>query len=242
MRLQKFLASQGAGSRRQIEALIQAQEIRVNGKLAELGQQIQGHERITIRGRLIKTQLPEEPRLLLYHKPLGEICSRFDPEGRETVFSHLPNLSHQRWVMIGRLDINTSGLLLFTNHGDLAHTLMHPRFEVERRYAVRVRGLVTKEVIKQLQKGVVLEDGVSAFSKIKEGGGEGSNRWFYVSLYRGKNREVRRLWESQGLQVSRLIRIGFAGIVLPKSLRVGGHQELKSAEVIALQDKYTAMD
>jgi 23S rRNA pseudouridine2605 synthase len=172
----------------------------------------------------------------MYHKPEGQICTRHDPENRETVFQHLPKLRKGRWIMIGRLDINTSGLLLFTTDGELANRLMHPSSEIERQYAVRVLGKVDEEILARLKKGVKLEDGMAKFDIIMDAGGEGANHWYQVVIKEGRNREVRRLWESQGLTVSRLIRVRYGAIHLPKSLRLGMIQDLNVDEINLLRE------
>ena len=224
-RIQKFLAGQGAGSRRQIDSLLQQGRISVNGKTAKPGDQISGREKIAIDGKLLRLQRHlAKPKLLMYHKPVGEVCTRNDPEGRDDVFQQLPRLQQGRWVGIGRLDINTSGLLLFTNDGELANRLMHPSFEVEREYAVRVHGAVGPEILSNLREGVELDDGVAHFDDIIDSGGSGSNHWYHVVLKEGRNREVRRLWESQGVEVSRLGRVRYEQFKLPKWLRPGRYR------------------
>ena len=221
-RIQKFLANQGAGSRRQIDAMLQQGRISVNGKVAKPGDQIDGREKIAIDGKLLRLQRhAARPKLLMYHKPLGKVCTRADPQGRETVYEDLPGLNQGRWVSIGRLDINTSGLLLFTNDGALANRLMHPSFEVEREYAVRVHGAVSLEMLQQLRDGVELEDGKAHFDDIIDSGGSGSNHWYHVVLKEGRNREVRRLWEAVGVEVSRLVRVRYDQFHLPKWLKPG---------------------
>jgi 23S rRNA pseudouridine2605 synthase len=221
-RIQKLLAAQGIGSRRQIDDMLQQGRIAVNGKTAQPGDQISGSEKISIDGKPVRLSRHEsKPKLLMYHKPVGVVTTRSDPEGRPTVFSQLPGLQHGRWIVIGRLDINTSGLLLFTNHGELANRLMHPSFELEREYAVRVRGDITPDKIQQLQSGVELEDGPAAFENIIDGGGQGVNHWYHVVLKEGRNREVRRLWESVGAEVSRLVRVRYHDFTLPKWLKPG---------------------
>ena len=170
-------------------------------------------------------------RVLIYHKPEGEICARSDPDQRPTVFEHLPLLRGQRWIMIGRLDINTLGLLVFTNDGELAHRLSHPSYEIEREYAVRVLGKVDKKILQRLTQGVELEDGKAAFTRIEERGGSGVNHWYHVVLKEGRNREVRRLWESQGISVSRLMRVRFGNVALPEDLSRGQYRELKADEM-----------
>lgn len=230
-RLQKFLAHQGVGSRREIEAWIAAGLIQVNGATAILGTKVTAQDAITIKGQPLKTKAPKQ-RVILYNKPVGQICTRLDPQNRPTVFSALPPLDNQRWIGIGRLDINSSGLILFTTDGELAHTLMHPRYNLEREYAVRILGKVTKEMQNKLLKGVTLDDGTSAnFASIEFVGGKGANSWYNVILKQGRYREVRRIWETQGVQVSRLIRIRYGTIKLPRDLAEGDFQELEYAMV-----------
>lgn len=227
-RIQKLLSRAGYGSRREIERWVAAGEISVNGAVATAGQAISETDKIMLRGQVLKlaNKLKARPQILLYHKQMGEICSRNDPEERPTVFDNLPKLNSGRWIQVGRLDINTDGLLLFTTDGELANRLMHPSYEIERVYASRILGNVTDEIIDKLQKGVMLEDGKAKFTNIKFDGGEGANKWFHVTLKEGKNREVRRLWESQDLIVSRLRRISYAGISLKRSLRAGEYEDL----------------
>ncbi len=221
-RIQKYLANQGTGSRRQIDAMLQAGRISVNGKTAKPGDQIDGREKIAIDGKLLRLQRHlAKPKILMYHKPVGEVCTRSDPEGRDDVFQNLPGLNQGRWIGIGRLDINTSGLLLFTNDGELANRLMHPSYEVEREYAVRVHGAVSNEMLQQLREGVQLEDGKAHFEDIIDSGGSGSNHWYHVVLKEGRNREVRRLWEAVGVEVSRLTRVRYDHFKLPKWLKPG---------------------
>src|SRR5210317_1058081 len=221
-RIQKLLASQGIGSRRQIDAMIQEGRISVNGKPAKPGDQIEGREKITLDGKPVRlSRFQPKPKLLMYHKPVGVVCTRSDPEGRPTVYKQLPGLQTGRWIGIGRLDINTSGLLLFTTDGELANRLMHPSFELEREYAVRVRGDITAEKIQQLTSGIELEDGVARFDHVVDGGGEGTNHWYHVILREGKNREVRRLWEAVDAEVSRLVRVRYHEFTLPKWLKPG---------------------
>jgi len=233
-KLQKVLARQGMGSRRQLEQWIKDGRVKVNGKVAELGVRVEATDKINVDG--IPIELPtakqSQTRILLYHKPEGEISTVSDPEGRRTVFDKLPILKNQRWVSVGRLDIRTSGLLLFTNDGELANYLMHPSSELERVYAVRVRGKVSEGTIMLLLKGVMLDDGKAKFDAIMDAGGSGGhNHWYHVSLHEGRNREVRRLWESQDVTVSRLIRIQYGPIALERSLRKGTTYELKPQQV-----------
>lgn len=227
-RIQKLLSRAGYGSRREIERWIEAGDILVNGKLAELGQPISEHDKVILRGKTLhlESKLRATPKVLMYHKKAGEMCTRHDPEGRPTVFDNLPHLRQGRWIMIGRLDVNTDGLLLFTTDGELANKLMHPSSEVEREYATRVLGEVDVDMLQRLQTGVQLEDGPAHFLRIMEGGGEGANHWYHVVLAEGRNREVRRLWESQGVRISRLIRIRYGFLSLPRSLRGGHYEEL----------------
>lgn len=234
-KIQKILANRGLASRREIERLIEAGKVMVNGKRATLGDRASSYDSFKVSGRVVKIKHVEEAvRVIIYHKPLGEVCTRKDPEGRKTVFTRLPKLDTGRWINIGRLDINTSGLLLFTNNGELAQKMMHPSFGLERGYAVRVFGEVDREMLRRLQQGVELEDGPSKFIRIKEAGGTGINRWFHVNLNRGRNREVRRLWESQGVKVSRLTRTTYGKIILPPNLRQGAWQELDKKQVASL--------
>ncbi len=219
-RIQKFLANQGVASRRQIEQMIKDKRIQINGKLAQLGDKVEGKERFSLDGKAIRINSRQyKPKLLMYHKPVGEVSTRSDPEGRKTVFSNLPHLQQGRWIGVGRLDINTSGILLFTDHGELANRLMHPSFGIEREYAVRVRGEVTNETLEQLKTGIELDDGVASFDRIVDIGGEGTNHWYHVILREGKNREVRRLWEAVDCEVSRLQRVRYDQFSLPKWLK-----------------------
>lgn len=235
-RIQKVLARAGYGSRREIERLIEQGEITVNGRPARPGEPVSTDDRIVISGKAVsfKQSAMQRPRVIAYHKPVGEVVSRKDPEGRPTVFEHLPKITAGRWIAIGRLDLNTSGLLLFTNDGELANKLMHPSSEIERVYAVRVRGEVTPEMIKRLLDGVELEDGMAAFDHIEDAGGTGLNHWYHVSLREGRNREVRRLWESQGLMVSRLMRIAYGPIQLSRMLKEGRWKELEPHDMVRL--------
>lgn len=232
-KIQKILANLGLGSRREIEGWIQQGRINVGNKLARLGERVDLNDKIFIDGKPIKLAPATllHRRVLIYYKPEGEVCTRADPENRPTVFSRLPSMRSGRWIMIGRLDVNTSGLLLFTNDGQLAHCLSHPSYEIEREYAVRVLGEVDANILERLKKGVQLEDGMAAFTHIMERGGQRANRWFHVVLKEGRNREVRRLWESQGVQVSRLIRVRFGEINLPTDLKRGQWRELEADAV-----------
>jgi len=238
-KIQKVLANAGLASRRQIENWLREERIVVNGQTAKLGDRITHEDRVRVDGRDVKLLKSEtkKTRVLIYHKPEGEICSRSDPENRPTIFDHLPLLRNGRWIAVGRLDFNTSGLLLLTNDGELANQLMHPSSEVEREYAVRVQGQVTPAMIKQLRTGVELEDGMAHFDSITDGGGEGTNHWFYVLVKQGRNRLVRRLWESQGVNVSRLMRIRFGSVTMPRMLRRGKWTEMTREEVMTLQDQ-----
>jgi len=236
-RLQKFLARAGYGSRRQIEEWIRAGRINVNGRPAELGLSVGAQDRIEIDGKPVAVAVALSnpvPRTILYHKPAGELTTRSDPQGRPTVFDRLPPLKTARWIAVGRLDLNTDGLLLFTTDGELANRLMHPSSEIEREYAVRVLGAVAPDTLERLQAGVELEDGRAAFTALRDAGGTGVNHWYHVTLKEGRNREVRRLWESQGVKVSRLIRVRFGPIGLPRELRPGRHRELSRPELAAL--------
>ena len=232
VRIQKFLAQAGIASRRQIESWIKAGRITVNGNPAKPGDRITPADKVRLDGELLHTGAPsEKTRILAYHKPAGEVCTRSDEKGRPTVFAALPSIRNGRWVNIGRLDLNTTGLLLFTNDGKLANRLMHPSGEIEREYAVRVFGEVGREVLKKMIAGVELEDGRAAFDSIHEAGGQGRNHWYHVVIREGRNREVRRLWESQGITVSRLIRVRFGPYQLPRELRPGAYHEFDRSEV-----------
>ncbi|KZN68766.1 23S rRNA pseudouridine(2605) synthase RluB [Pseudoalteromonas luteoviolacea] len=232
-KLQKVLARAGVGSRREMEKYIDSNRVSVDGKVAKLGDRVEENAVIRVDGHVVKIEQKEERicRVLMYHKPEGELCTRKDPEGRRTVFDRLPRLEGDRWIAIGRLDINTSGLLLFTNDGELANRLMHPKYEVEREYSARVFGEVTNQTLKTLTQGVELEDGPAKFLSIKPRGGEGINKWFNVTLTEGRNREVRRLWQSQEVEVSRLIRVRYGKLELNKRLPQGGWEELKLEDV-----------
>ncbi len=231
-RLQKVLARTGLGSRRHMEELIRAGRVEVEGKPAQLGQKISGHERIFVDGRKVhlKGARQTTSEVLLYHKPMGEVCSRDDPEGRKTVFSSLPKPHGGRWISVGRLDINTTGLLLFTTDGELAHRLMHPSQEIEREYAVRILGNVDMPMLERMIQGVQLEDGFARFTAIEESGGSGANRWFHVIIKEGRNREVRRLWETQNVKVSRLSRVRYGPVILERGLRPGKSRPLTFKE------------
>lgn len=236
-KLQKVLARAGLASRRVAEEWIVSGRVTVNGNIASLGDRMGAGDDIRVDGKRIAVVAEEEMerRVIAYHKVEGEVVSRNDPEGRPSVFDQLPPLKGQRWVSVGRLDINTSGLLLLTNDGELANRLMHPSTEVEREYAVRVIGELTPEKKKALLGGVLLEDGVSRFLAITDAGGQGANHWYRCSLIGGKFREVRRLWESQGLTVSRLMRIRFGTYSMPSTLRQGSWLEVSDEEIAGLE-------
>ena len=219
-----------------MEAKIAEGKVEVNGKLAEIGMSVFPGDRVKLNGKLVRLRFSDRPpRVLLYHKPEGEIVSRRDPEGRASVFAALPRLRGERWVAVGRLDINTSGLLLFTNSGELANRLMHPAANLLREYAARVLGELTQEAKEKLKQGVMLEDGEAAFTTLEEAGGEGANRWYRVSLTEGRNREVRRLFEAVGCKVSRLIRVRYGPFILPSRLKRGRCLELSEEEVKGLE-------
>jgi 23S rRNA pseudouridine2605 synthase len=233
-KLQKVLARLGLASRREIETWIAEGRVKVNGAAATLGQRVDANDAIALDGRLLKREeiTGSVRRVLIYNKPDGEICTRDDPEGRPTVFDRLPRPKEGRWINIGRLDINTTGLLLFTTDGELANRLMHPSYQMDREYAVRVRGEVTEEMLENLKTGVMLEDGPAKFTDIKEApGGEGFNHWYHCVVMEGRNREVRRLWESQGLVVSRLKRVRFGPVFLTSELTMGRWREMDQREV-----------
>jgi len=232
-KVQKVLARAGKGSRREIEAMISEGRVSVDGKSAFLGDRITGTEQIRLDGHVVKLTAQDDDicRVLIYNKPEGEMCTRKDPEGRPTVFDRLPPLETGRWVAVGRLDINTSGMLLFTTDGELANRLMHPSQNVEREYAVRVFGDINEAMLQTLRTGVTLDDGPARFQKITYRGGEGRNHWFHVVLSEGRNREVRRLWESQEVQVSRLIRVRYGDLEMQRQLPLGGWRELGIKDV-----------
>ncbi|AYW39867.1 23S rRNA pseudouridine(2605) synthase RluB [Pseudomonas aeruginosa] len=239
-KLQKVLARLGVGSRRDVEVWIAEGRVNVNGSVASLGQRVDSHDAITVDGHLIRREEAAESvrRVLIYNKPEGEVCTRDDPEGRPTIFDRLPRLRTGRWINVGRLDINTTGLLLFTTDGELANRLMHPSYEMDREYAVRVRGEVTEEMIERLLNGVMLEDGPAKFSDIQQApGGEGFNHWYHCVVMEGRNREVRRLWESQGLVVSRLKRVRFGPVFLTSELTMGRYREMDQREIDILSEE-----
>jgi len=228
-KLQKVLARRGLGSRREIETWISSRRVLVNGEVAKLGDRIGPDDYLTVDGQQLGGGIVEQKhRCIIYHKPVGQICSRKDPKNRKTVFDDLPKLGSGRWISVGRLDYNTSGIILFTTDGDLAHSLMHPSSKIEREYIVRIRGQVKKEHLENMAEGIILDNRLARFSDIQYGSGEGSNSWFYVVLMEGRNREVRRLWESQGLSVSRLKRVRFGPIIIPSKLKQGNWMEISS--------------
>lgn len=235
-KLQKVLARAGFGSRRQLEQWIQAGRITIDGQIAKLGDRVSFDAKILVDGKpvTIKKASDIKTRVLIYHKAAGEMCTRSDPEGRPTIFENLPSLQMGRWLSVGRLDFNTLGLLLITNDGELANKLMHPNFAIEREYAVRVLGEIDDSMISRLQRGIKLEDGLGRFQSIQYVGGEGINHWYHVVVTEGRNRLVRRLWESQGVTVSRLIRVRYHNILLPRSLRAKYWRELDKETVDGL--------
>jgi 23S rRNA pseudouridine2605 synthase len=232
-RLQKVLANAGMGSRREIEGWISAGKVEVNGARAQLGQRVVPTDIIKVDGRKVSLRRlqPPEREVLVYNKPEGELVTRHDPQGRRTVFNRLPKLKHGRWIPVGRLDINSSGLLLLTTDGELANRLMHPSRQVEREYAVRVMGEIAQEQLEQLVHGVELEDGPARFEEIVESGGEGINRWFHVVIMEGRQREVRRMWEAVGAKVNRLKRVRYASVMLDSALKVGRWRYLNDGEI-----------
>ena len=234
-RLHKVLAQCGYGSLRGLEELIIAGRITVNRQPAEVGQKVGPNDQIRINGELVRLRFaPPRTRVLLYHKPAGEIVSRADPEGRPTVFDKLPRLGSAKWIAVGRLDFNSEGLLLFTTSGELANRLMHPRYEVEREYAVRIVGMLTPEQERALLEGIALDDGMGRVTSIADGGGEGTNHWYKLTVPEGRNREVRRLFEALGLSVSRLIRTRYGVVAMPPQLKRGQTAELEQGELTRL--------
>lgn len=229
-RIQKILADTGAGSRRAMEECIRAGRVMLNGQVVRLGARAQATDQIRLDGRLIPQRAGKTRFMLLYNKPEGELVTRADPQGRPTVYDRLPVVPEGRWIAVGRLDLNSSGLLLLTNDGGLAQRLMHPRYQLAREYAVRVRGLVTPEKLQQLVQGIKLDDGWGRFEEIVESGGEGINRWFHVVLMAGRKREVRRLWQAVGTEVSRLKRVRYGPIILDSAVRAGQWRELDKPE------------
>ncbi|MES2051366.1 MAG: pseudouridine synthase [Pseudomonadota bacterium] len=234
-KLHKVLAQAGLGSRLEMEQLILEGRISVNGEPAHIGQRIQFGDTVKVNGKPIRVRIdPPPPRVIAYHKPAGEVVTHDDPQNRPTVFRRLPKLFHGKWQSVGRLDLNTEGLLLLTSSGELANKLMHPRFGLEREYAVRVLGALSSEEKKRLLEGVMLDDGNAQFTSIEAGGGEGANCWYKVTLSEGRNREVRRMFEAVGHAVSRLIRIRYGAVVLPRGLKRGAFVELDERDIWAL--------
>lgn len=235
-KLQKVLARAGFGSRREMEEWIKQGRIKINGKVADIGDRVSKADALLVDGKKVNpnSAVSELQRALLYNKPEDEICSRKDPEGRASVFDKLPPITHGRWVAIGRLDINTSGLLLFTTDGELANRLMHPSSNIDREYAVRVMGDVTDEILANMLKGVMIDEHLCKFSDIQYFAGEGANRWYHVVLMEGRNREVRKLWESQGVRVSRLKRVRYGPIFIPSKVKKGDFYELPKEEMALL--------
>ncbi|WP_375142700.1 23S rRNA pseudouridine(2605) synthase RluB [Methylomonas koyamae] len=237
-RIQKLLARAGLGSRREIERWIGEGKLLVNGNPVQLGYHLKPGDHLQINGRIVKWEkYAEQPtRVLVYHKPVGELVTRRDPEGRPVIFTQLPRLQVGRWIAVGRLDINTSGLILVTNNGELANRLMHPSREVEREYAVRILGEVDDAMLERLKQGVELDDGPAHFEDVSFYAGEGANKWFYATVKQGRNRLVRRLWESQGVKVSRLIRVRYGDVTLPERVRAHSFYELEAKELQGLME------
>ncbi len=236
--MQKVLARAGIGSRREMERWIEEGRVAVDGARASLGQRVEPGQAISIDGRPLSggATAGARQRTILYHKPDGELCTRNDPAGRATIFDHLPVLRNARWITVGRLDFNTQGLLLLTTDGELANRLMHPSQEIEREYAVRVLGKVDATMLERLQAGIDLEDGPARFDTIVDVGGEGANHWYHVTLKEGRQREVRRLWEAVGLTVSRLVRVRYGPITLPRHMHAGHWRELDKEQTAALHE------
>ncbi len=237
VRIHKVLADHGIGSRRGIESLIRQKKILVNGQLASIGQLVSDKDVFEVEGRMVRLSKkdPTNKRILMYNKKVGEISSRKDPDHKKTIFDTLPRLKSGRWVSVGRLDINTSGLILFTNDGSLANQMMHPSSNIEREYVARVHGKVTDEILQNLTNGVKLEDGFAKFTDVQGGRKGNTNQWFAMVIMEGRTREVRRLWESQGLEISRLKRVRYGNLFLPATLRQGAFKELTKGEINALE-------
>jgi 23S rRNA pseudouridine2605 synthase len=226
-----------------MEAAIAAGKVLVNGRRATVGQRVGNTDRLTFDGRRVTSRIESQlPRVLVYHTPAGELVTARDPEGRPTVFDRLPRIRGGHWIAVGRLDFNTGGLLLFTDSGELANRLMHPRSEMEREYAVRIRGELSRDQLDKLARGIVLDDGPARFDSIESGGGTGSNRWYRIVLREGRNREVRRMFEALGITVSRLLRVRFGPIALPSSLRRGQWRALEGRDLSLLSESAGAED
>lgn len=236
VRINKALAQAGLGSRREVERWIRAGRLTVNGAPAELGQRVEASDKIQLDGEAVEARVePDATHAIMYHKPVGQVCTRSDPSRRPTVFDALPEAPSGRWIGVGRLDLNTSGLILFTTDGELANRLMHPSSEIEREYAVRILGDLSGESIQRLMTGVELDDGPARFSDVQAGGGEGANRWYYVVLMEGRQREVRRLFEAVGHKVSRLIRVRYGNIILERDLKLGRSRPLTEQQLSGLK-------
>ncbi|GLQ30772.1 23S rRNA pseudouridine(2605) synthase RluB [Litoribrevibacter albus] len=238
-RIQKVLSQIGLGSRREVERWITEGRIKVGETVAQLGDRIDSRDQVFLDGRKVELKGLDEGqcRVLIYNKPEGEVCTRNDPDGRPTVFDRLPKVKGQRWISVGRLDVNTTGLLLFTTDGELANKLMHPSTGIDREYLCRIHGEVDEPMVNRLLEGVLLEDGMAQFTDVVHGGGEGRNQWFYVCLMEGRNREVRRLWESQGVEVNRLKRVRYGSVFMPSECKVGTWVEMPNKEVNELRTR-----
>lgn len=236
-RIHKVLAEHGYGSRRGIEKLIRQNKVEVNGEIAKIGQLVSEKESFKIDGKkiVLSSKGLKDTRVLMYNKKVGEVSTRNDPENRRTVFDNLPRLNSGRWISVGRLDLNTSGLMLFTNNGELANKLMHPSSVIEREYVARIHGLVTRKIVQNLVDGVRLEDGLARFTDVQEGRKGKTNQWFAMVIMEGRTREVRRLWESQNLEVSRLKRVRYGDLFLPANLQQGAYKELSKSEVKVIE-------